>query len=145
MSAAGVVTGVLVPRVDAPWMPVTGLVLAVAGFLAVLAGQSGMGSSWRIGVDPDERTDLVTGGAFALARNPIFTAMVLAQVGMALLVPTAVSVLAVVALVAAVQIQVRVIEEPHLRRLHGPAYEAYGARVGRFVPGLGRLGGARRR
>jgi protein-S-isoprenylcysteine O-methyltransferase Ste14 len=36
-----------------------------------------MGASWRIGVDPSERTDLVTGGAFALVRNPIFSAMLL--------------------------------------------------------------------
>jgi protein-S-isoprenylcysteine O-methyltransferase Ste14 len=38
---------------------VGGLVLALAGFAATLAGQLGMGASWRIGVDPGERTDLV--------------------------------------------------------------------------------------
>jgi protein-S-isoprenylcysteine O-methyltransferase Ste14 len=37
------------------------------------------GASWRIGVDPDERTTLVTSGPFAIARNPIFTAMAAAS------------------------------------------------------------------
>jgi protein-S-isoprenylcysteine O-methyltransferase Ste14 len=66
-----------------------GLVVALAGFATTLAGQTGMGASWRIGVDPAERTDLVTSGVFAHVRNPIFTAMVTAQAGVVLMVPTA--------------------------------------------------------
>lgn len=121
---------------------VVGLVIAIAGFAAMLAGQLGMGASWRVGVDTSERTDLVTSGAFGLVRNPVFTAMVTAQAGIALMVPTWVSALALLALVGAVELQVRTVEEPYLRQTHGVAYENYGARVGRFVPGVGRLGGA---
>ncbi|HLS74191.1 MAG TPA: hypothetical protein VK046_10500 [Actinomycetaceae bacterium] len=36
------------------------------------------------------------------------------------------------------EIQVRLVEEPYLLRTHGPAYARYTARVGRFLPGLGR-------
>lgn len=35
-----------------------------------------MGDSWRIGVEPTERTALVTTHPFGLVRNPIFTAAV---------------------------------------------------------------------
>jgi protein-S-isoprenylcysteine O-methyltransferase Ste14 len=118
---------------------VVGLVVALAGFAATLAAQTGMGASWRIGVDPGERTDLVTTGVFAHVRNPIFTAMVIAQLGVVLMVPTWVSALALVALVAGVQLQVRAVEEPYLRAVHGAAYDAYAARTGRFVPGVGQL------
>jgi protein-S-isoprenylcysteine O-methyltransferase Ste14 len=118
---------------------VVGLVMALTGFAATLAAQTGMGTSWRIGVDPGERTDLVTSGVFAHVRNPIFTAMALAQVGVVLMVPTWVSALALVALVAGVQMQVRAVEEPYLRAVHGAAYDAYAARTGRFVPGVGQL------
>jgi protein-S-isoprenylcysteine O-methyltransferase Ste14 len=45
----------------------------------------------------------------------------------------------VAALVLALEIQVRLVEEPHLLRAHGSAYGEYASRVGRFVPGLGRL------
>ena len=117
---------------------VLGLVLALAGFLATLAGQTGMGNSWRVGVDPAERTALVTSGLFGVVRNPVFSAMVAAQAGVVLIVPTWVSALGLVALVTAVELQVRFIEEPYLRATHGAAYEHYAASVGRFVPGVGR-------
>ena len=118
---------------------IVGLVLALAGFAATLAAQTGMGASWRIGVDSADRTELVTGGVFAHVRNPIFTGMAAAQAGVVLMVPTWVSVLALAALVAAVQLQVRAVEEPYLRSVHGGAYDAYAARAGRFLPGIGRL------
>jgi protein-S-isoprenylcysteine O-methyltransferase Ste14 len=119
-------------------LQVCGLVLALAGFAATLAGQVGMGSSWRVGVDLAERTALVTTGVFGAVRNPVFSAMIVAQAGVVLMVPTWVSVLALIALVVAVQLQVRWVEEPYLRAAHGPAYADYAARVGRFVPGVGR-------
>ncbi|WP_369134221.1 methyltransferase [Modestobacter sp. I12A-02662] len=118
---------------------VVGLGLALVGFAATLAAQTGMGASWRIGVDPAERTELVTTGVFASVRNPIFTAMVLAQSGVVLMVPTWVGAGALAALVTAVQLQVRAVEEPYLRNAHGDAYARYAARTGRFVPGVGRL------
>lgn len=125
---------------DPPPVPAAvGLVLALAGFAATLAGQAGMGASWRIGVDEAERTHLVTTGVFAHVRNPIFAAMVLAQFGMLLLVPTWISAAALVALIAAVELQVRAVEEPYLLRHHGSDYADYAARTGRFVPGVGRI------
>ena len=68
------VTGT-VPADPHPAVAAVGLVVALTGFAATLAGQTGMGASWRIGVDEAERTDLVTTGVFAHVRNPIFTAM----------------------------------------------------------------------
>jgi protein-S-isoprenylcysteine O-methyltransferase Ste14 len=118
-------------------LQIAGLVLALVGFGATLAAQTGMGESWRIGVDAGERTELVTTGVFAHVRNPIFTAMVIAQLGVVLMVPTWVSVLALVALVVAVQLQVRAVEEPYLRSVHGDAYGTYSATTGRFLPGIG--------
>ncbi|KGH45398.1 isoprenylcysteine carboxyl methyltransferase [Modestobacter caceresii] len=138
---AGLLLAVLgvVPAAAPAAVQLAGLVLALAGFAATLAGQTGMGASWRIGVDPGERTDLVTTGVFAHVRNPIFTAMTVAQAGVVLMVPTWVSILAVVALVAAIQLQVRAVEEPYLRTVHGGTYAAYAERTGRFLPGVGRL------
>jgi len=130
------VTGV-VPTDPPRGVQLTGLVLALAGFAATLAAQTGMGESWRIGVDPGERTRLVTTGVFAHVRNPIFTAMVVAQLGIVLMVPTWVSVLALLALVVAVQLQVRAVEEPYLRAVHGDAYGVYLAATGRFLPKVG--------
>jgi len=115
-----------------------GLALAVAGIVATTAAQMRMGASWRIGVDPAERTGLVTGGAFALVRNPIFTAMLVIALGFTLMVGNVISLAGLAALFAALEVQVRLVEEPYLRTVHGPDYERYTATAGRFLPGLGR-------
>jgi protein-S-isoprenylcysteine O-methyltransferase Ste14 len=116
-----------------------GIALFALGLAATLAAQVAMGDSWRIGVDQEERTALVTSGPFALARNPIFAAMLPTALGLALMVPSWVALAGVLALFAALELQVRVVEEPYLRRTHGSAYADYASRVGRFVPGVGRL------
>lgn len=119
-----------------------GNTLALLGIAATLYAQLAMGTSWRIGVDPEERTTLVTSGPFALVRNPIFAAMLPTALGLTLLVPSWVAIAGLVGLVVALELQVRVVEEPYLRRAHGSAYTDYAARVGRFLPAVGRLSSA---
>ena len=116
-----------------------GVAAMVAGSVLAVVAQLHMGESWRIGVDEGETTDLVTGGLFAWVRNPIFTGMLLAVMGGALLVPNAVSAVCLVLSVISLQAQVRRVEEPYLMTVHGEPYRRWAATTGRFVPGLGRL------
>jgi protein-S-isoprenylcysteine O-methyltransferase Ste14 len=134
-------TGVLEPVafLDVSVGHVLGFVLFFAGLAGTLWAQVEMGASWRIGVDEAERTELVTGGPFALVRNPIFSAMVPAFLGLALLVPNVAALAGFAALVVALEVQVRLVEEPYLLRTHGARYTNYASRVGRFVPGVGRM------
>lgn len=127
------------PLVDTTWARAGGAVLAAVGIVATFLAQVDMGREWRIGIDESERTGLVADGAFARVRNPIFSAMILTGVGLTALVPNPISLVGVVGLVAAIELQVRFVEEPHLRRLHGDSYLAYAGRVGRFVPGVGTI------
>lgn len=128
-----------IAALDVTAVHVTGLVLAVGGIGLTFYAQVAMGTSWRIGVDPSERTALVTAGPFALVRNPIFAAMLPIALGLTLLVPSWVAIAGLVGLVVALELQVRVVEEPYLRQVHGESYVVYATRVGRFVPGMGRL------
>ncbi|MGE4427004.1 MAG: isoprenylcysteine carboxylmethyltransferase family protein [Solirubrobacteraceae bacterium] len=116
----------------------SGAVLAAVGIALTVLAQVAMGTAWRIGVNDTDRTALVTGGLFGLVRNPVFTAMIMTAAGLALLAPNAIAVLAVAVLVIAIELQVRVTEEPYLARVHGDAYGDYVARVGRLVPLAGR-------
>ena len=118
------------------WM---GGAVAVIGVVMTFGAQIAMGRSWRVGVDPKEKTELVTQGPFALVRNPIFSAMIVTVLGLALMVDNVVAVVAFVGLTTAVEIQVRSVEEPYLLRVHGDNYRDYLRRVGRFTPGIGRL------
>jgi protein-S-isoprenylcysteine O-methyltransferase Ste14 len=115
-----------------------GAVLAVLGIAVTLAAQLAMGAAWRPDVDPDARTALVTTGPFRLVRNPIFTATAATAAGLALVVPNLLAVAMLVAFVAALQVQVRLVEEPYLQRVHGTVWERYAARTGRFLPWIGR-------
>jgi protein-S-isoprenylcysteine O-methyltransferase Ste14 len=126
-------------RLDRTALHVVGLLLIASGTALSLAAQLAMGDSWRIGVQADERTPLVTDGPFRIVRNPFFAAMLPAALGFALLVPSPVSLAALLTLAAALELQTRVVEEPYLLHAHGDAYARYAERVGRFVPRIGRL------
>jgi protein-S-isoprenylcysteine O-methyltransferase Ste14 len=119
--------------------PGLGTLLALAGIAGTLHAQLEMGSSWRVGVDPSERTALRTDGPFRWVRNPIFSWMILTAAGLALLVPNTASLAGLAALVVGIELQVRLVEEPYLLRTHGEAYASWASLTGRFFPAIGRL------
>jgi protein-S-isoprenylcysteine O-methyltransferase Ste14 len=116
-----------------------GVAMSVAAIALVTVAQLHMGASWRIGVDPSERTELVTRGVYGAVRNPIYTGMAAFAIGQALMLPTPWAVAATVAMAVGVQVQVRAVEEPYLRATHGRRFIEWARRAGRFVPGVGRL------
>ena len=124
---------------DASAIRMAAVALYGAGLAGTLWAQFTMGDAWRIGVRETERTALVAGGPFRWVRNPIYSSMVLVALGLALAAPNVLSVLALVALLVALELQVRLVEEPYLTRAHGTSYRDYASRTGRFVPGWGRF------
>ncbi|GAB7143526.1 isoprenylcysteine carboxylmethyltransferase family protein [Mycobacterium riyadhense] len=120
------------------WLQIAGIVVAVAGIAATVYAQLAMGDSWRIGVDEAEATTLVQAGPFGLVSNPIYTAMFTFSLGISLVTPNVVAFAGLILLVTTIELHVRLVEEPYLLRTHGDAYRAYTAKVGRFIPGVGR-------
>jgi protein-S-isoprenylcysteine O-methyltransferase Ste14 len=114
-----------------------GWALVAVGLALTVWAQAAMGASWRIGID-DRPTALVTRGPYAVSRNPIYTAMLIAFAGVALVTPSAWTIAGWVAVAQLIAVQVR-LEEQHLGRLHGDAFRDWAMRVGRFVPGVGIL------
>lgn len=151
LASLGMAAGVLAPVATlAGWLGgslwfandaihVVGAIVVALGIAGALAAQISMGDSWRIGVDARETTELVTDGLFAWVRNPIFSFILLTGVGLVILLPTAFSLLALGLTTAGIEIQVRAVEEPYLEKTHGTAYRDYASRVGRLVPGVGRI------
>jgi protein-S-isoprenylcysteine O-methyltransferase Ste14 len=148
---AGIVTGVASPvlvkhgsldpidPLDVTGLHAAGLVLVGIGIVGTFLAQMQMGASWRIGVDEGETTELITGGLFSLVRNPIYSFMLTAWTGFALMVPTWLAFAAIAIGLIGLEMQVRLVEEPHMLRTQGEPYRDWASRVGRFVPGLGRL------
>jgi protein-S-isoprenylcysteine O-methyltransferase Ste14 len=135
LQLAGVVSPLTV--LQAAWIQLTGVVLAIVGIAATVYAQLDMGDSWRIGVDPSETTTLVRSGVFSWVRNPIFTAMLVFGLGLALVTPNVLAVVGFLLLIVTIELQVRVVEEPYLLTVHGDAYRDYLATVGRFIPSVG--------
>lgn len=78
-----VVVYALFPTLNENFLPITQLdkqsikyvglaVLCIALVWTVIA-QGHMSNSWRIGIDIETKTELVTSGLFAISRNPIFS------------------------------------------------------------------------
>jgi len=95
-----------------------------------------MGRNWSLVARTRADHRLVTGGPFAWVRHPIYTALALVVVAMALAtghgrrLPLALAVYAI-----GTWLRVR-IEERLLHAKFGAAYRDHAARVKRFVPGL---------
>ena len=131
--------GVLPRLATGAWLGVSGVVIVTAGCVGTLLSAAAMGDSWRIGVDDTERTELVTTGIYRFVRNPIYTAMVVFAVGVALLTPNIAAIVAVGVVVAVLEVVVRSVEEPYLARQHDLKYADWAARTGRFFPRFGML------
>ncbi|MDQ2880912.1 MAG: isoprenylcysteine carboxylmethyltransferase family protein [Actinomycetota bacterium] len=117
----------------------TATVVFTAGLALAVISQWVMGEAWRTGIDPQHPTRLITSGPFRLVRNPTYTSLLACSLTLGLLVPTVLAAAGVVVCLSALQVQTRLVEEPHLRHVHGQAYQRYAAHVGRFLPAVGQL------
>ena len=121
------------------WAQLAGLLIGSAGLTLVVVAQAQMGRSWRIGID-EAPMALVTHGVFRFSRNPIYLGMLLLAVGVAVVAPSGWTITGLWLVYVLVGFQARA-EEEHLLRQHGDVFVQWAARVGRFVPGLGRWSG----
>jgi protein-S-isoprenylcysteine O-methyltransferase Ste14 len=119
------------------WMHSAGIATAAAGIALTVWAQLQMGDSWRVGVDTAETTELVHSGVFGVVRNPIYSAMLVFEFGIALVATNLVTVAGCALALSSLELQVRRVEEPYLLATHGARYRDYTARVGRFIPRVG--------
>lgn len=115
-----------------PPLIVSGIVLLLVSFVWILMAQKQMGDSWRIGIDHELKTQLVSAGVFKISRNPIFLGMRINLLGLFLILPNAVTLAVLVLGDALMQIQVR-LEEEYLTRTHGQNYEQYRRQTRRWI------------
>ena len=117
---------------------VIGMTLLFGGVVFLVVSQLNLGASWRIGIEEGAKPGLVTTGIYAFCRNPIFFAMLITIAGYVLLIPTPLSLVLLIGAFIGTRRQI-LEEEEYLTRTYGDAYRAYARRVGRFLPGIGRL------
>ena len=123
----------LSPLVHSNIVVAVGIVLALAAFVGSVICWRRMGRSWRMGIDPAERTALVVTGPYAYVRHPIYALSSLLMLASAMVIPSPLMIGVALVHLACLQWEARR-EEAHLLATHGDEYAAYQARVGRFLP-----------
>jgi protein-S-isoprenylcysteine O-methyltransferase Ste14 len=109
-----------------------GVLLCAAALALMLWSLVSFRRSFRIGIDTDRPDALITDGAFAVSRNPIYVAFITMATGQFLIYPNMILLIYVVAAAGIIHRQV-LREEEFLRGHYGQAYAAYCGRVRRYL------------
>jgi len=120
---------------DLTWTVVgfVGAAICVSATIATFSCWREMGRSWRIGIDPEERTQLIFSGPFRIVRHPIYTLSILLVLGTLATTPTRGMLVIAIVHIACLQSEARR-EEIYLLGKHGHMYADYMKHVGRFLP-----------
>ena len=116
----------------APAVQLLGFVVMAEGAVFAAVAQYQMGRAWRIGVPDEEPSHLMTRGLFRFSRNPVFFGMAAIFLGSLLIAPNALTLASFSLAIFAMSIQIQ-LEEAHLSSKLGSAYDAYKARVRRWI------------
>lgn len=119
-----------------PAIFVAGVITIATGLWLLYETHATLGSSWSITLEVRKRHELVTHGVYGKLRHPMYLALLLYSLGLALTLPNWVAgpayLLAVVLLIS-----LRLSpEERMMREEFGQAYEEYMQRTKRLLPGL---------
>jgi protein-S-isoprenylcysteine O-methyltransferase Ste14 len=109
------------------------LALILAAVLLIWAEVS-IGASFRVAL-PTTKQALVTQGIYGIIRNPMALSVDLLALGVLFLAPSCLALVVLVLNAVTYEWKVRT-EESYLRDAHGPEYEAYCARTGKYLPRL---------
>lgn len=122
-----------VSALDNMLFDVTGFLTGLAGLALCLYAQVKMDSSWRVGIDENAKTELVTTGLYKYIRNPTYLGLFLLNAGVWLIWPTWTVFLLNLLFVLFLEVQVRC-EEDFLCSVHGTRYMEYKRRTKRYIP-----------
>jgi protein-S-isoprenylcysteine O-methyltransferase Ste14 len=121
-----------ITRLDSLTIKYAGITLLLVALLWTIIAQGHLKNSWRIGIDTETRTELITTGLFGRSRNPIFFGMIISLIGLFLVTPNALTLLFLTLGYVLIQIQIR-LEEEFLTKQHGQTYLAYKQKVRRLI------------
>ena len=113
-------------------LTITGLALIHIALVWISIAQFQMSNSWRIGIDEENKTKLVTEGIFSISRNPIFLGMIISVLGLFFIVPNALTFFLTITTYIVIKIQIR-LEEEFLQKQHAQDYVNYKLKTKRLL------------
>ncbi len=116
-----------------PAVAIPAVAVALAALLVTMVCWKKMGKSWRMGINPNERTSLVVTGPFAYVRHPIYALSSLLMMASVVVVCTPLMIVVGTIHIFFLQWEARR-EERYLVEVHGQEYETYMSKTSRFLP-----------
>lgn len=113
------------------YLKIFGLILITFAFLIGIPTLITMKNSWRVGIRPEQKTDLIIDGFFRFCRNPYFVSYILIFLGVLLVFPTFTYLLFYIPFVLIIHFMI-LDEEKHLFLQHGKLYLDYKQSVKRY-------------
>src|SRR5262245_26381423 len=110
----------------------TGVFLSLAGLLLLFWSVLSFGQSFRVGIDTEHPDKLITSGAFAFSRNPIYVAFAMILFGQFLIFPNWILLAYMGAGPWLFHRQI-LREEEYLNQHYGKEYQEYCNRVRRYL------------
>lgn len=108
-----------------------GIVFSLMSIGICAVAQAQMRESWRIGIDSNEKTELVQSGIFSTSRNPIYLGMVVGVFGLFIMMPSVFMLILFIAMIVTLEMVIRE-EEKYLEEKHGQAFVDYRNKVPRW-------------
>lgn len=90
-----------------------------------------MKDSWRVGISPEQKTDLIINGVFKFSRNPFYLSYNIMLFGIFLVFPTLVYLIFYLTFILILHLII-MDEEKHLIMQHGNSYKNYKGSVNRY-------------
>ncbi len=109
-----------------------GLTMAYSGLLWCAMAQHQMGRDWRVGIDFEHETSLVTRGLYRVSRHPIYLGFIVICAGLFCATPNVLTLVCAVLATIILAVEAR-LEEAFLLSRHGKTYEQYLARTRRWI------------
>lgn len=109
-----------------------GMGLLVLSFIWIIIAQNQMRKSWRVGIDEQTKTELITNGVFSFSRNPIYLGMIASLIGLFLTTPNLFTLVLLILSCILIRVQI-IFEENYLTKMHGQSFLDYKKDVRRLI------------
>jgi len=112
-------------------LEILGLVLAYISMIWTIIAQTQMGTSWRIGIDENNKTELVQKGLFKISRHPIYLGVMTTSFSLFLVLPNVFNLIVFLMTFLTIMVQAR-LEEEHMAKIYSEEYLSYSKNTPRW-------------
>jgi len=120
------------PAIKANMYRYIGTIALAIGVSVFISAMVSLKTSWRVGIDKQTQTSLITSGVYRYSRNPAFVGFDIMFTGFALTFPTVLTIVVAVINIVAVH-RLILQEEKHLKSVFGKDYIDYMSKTPRYV------------